>query len=72
MEEGPDLLRKAGCVLEESKAEPEGGEDESSSGSSSGCGSSGTESGMSMKWEINTKDSVIDMSVVFSNDKLLL
>ena len=57
MEEGPDLLRKAGCVLEEAKPD---GDDEGNAG------------GGSSKWEINTKDSVIDMSVVFSNDKLLL
>ena len=60
VEEGPDLLRKAGCVLEEAK--PEGEEE--------GSGSGGA--GVGPKWEINTKDSVIDMSVVFSNDKLLL
>lgn len=38
-------------------AKPDGDEEGDASGS---------------KWEINTKDSVIDMSVVFSNDKLLL
>ena len=54
------MLRKAGCVLEEAK--PDGDDEGAGAGGASG----------SSKWEINTKDSVIDMSVVFSNDKLLL
>jgi SAC3/GANP family len=67
-EEGEDIMRKAGCVLEQMTGE--GGE-----GADAAATSSTKSEGLSSKLSqlhINTKDSVIDMSVVFTQDKLLL
>ena len=58
-EEGAALLRKAGCVVEE--------ED-----SNDADGDAGGDAGGGPTLVINTKDSAVDMSAVFSNEKLLL
>lgn len=56
---GIEFLKKAGCILVRSAEETAG-----NSESSGACEED--------KWDINTKDSVIDFSAVFTQDKLLL
>ena len=68
-EEGEEAMRKAGCILEYEVVDNEG---EGSNSSSSVRSDDDLNSKLQSQLHINTKDSVIDMSVAFTQNKLLL
>lgn len=70
-EEGLDFLRKAGCVLIQPASPTTAGSADALAGRVGGS-VEGAGIGVGIDWDISIKDTVLDASAVFTQDKLLL